>query len=757
MDTTTRSQEQFVFHLTGREYGTELEPLDGLALRPALLAGLRDLADRRYDFPVVLVEDGARDGSIRSLSGLVDDLLRELAPRGVEGERLRRQVLRLEREIRARAAQGLTGHLSATWSEVNAEATADADERAVLAHAGEALKVDGEILDCDEAMPARLVRHQWCAVEARKARRFHAHAGALAVKLSDILRAAFVHSEAGRRAESLRASVGGPDQEVFDFAVMSRLLPRVAPVEELPDTRRERIERALSVLRSQRFFAPPEGRPASDGVVHLGFAFDDCASAMAAFRERRGAMAELVKATAIAELEADGRYDEAAHDPVFAAFEASSLGPADLAGFPGYLVCIPPGGTDATENATLMEILASGLPIKVLAQTDEVLEASPGGDGHLVFGARGAQLASAAVGLDDVFVLQSSSSHLYRVRARIHDGMAYPGPALFSVFSASRTASPLPAYLVAAAAMEARAFPSFSCDPAAGSDWASRFAMDDNPQPSLDWPVEDFDYADEALQRVREPLAFTLADFAASDRRYAGYFARVPRSQWNADMIPVERWLALASGERASKVPYVLVVDDADVLHRLLVDARMMEASARCRERWRRLQELGGIHDPYAERLLARERAAWEGRLAALERPGDDGPAGAGQTPPQVPAQATAAASGPAEPPPPVAPSPGAAAAGDGAETALPERDPDEPSIETIRCSSCNECTLINDRLFAYNANKQAYIADLRAGTFRDLVEAAENCQLSIIHPGKPWDPNEPGLDELLTRAAPFA
>jgi hypothetical protein len=58
--------------------------------------------------------------------------------------------------------------------------------------------------------------------------------------------------------------------------------------------------------------------------------------------------------------------------------------------------------------------------------------------------------------------------------------------------------------------------------------------------------------------------------------------------------------------------------------------------------------------------------------------------------------------------------------------------------------------------MFAYNDNKQAYIADVRAGTYRQLVEAAEACQVAIIHPGKPLDPSEPGLDELLERAKPF-
>ena len=52
--------------------------------------------------------------------------------------------------------------------------------------------------------------------------------------------------------------------------------------------------------------------------------------------------------------------------------------------------------------------------------------------------------------------------------------------------------------------------------------------------------------------------------------------------------------------------------------------------------------------------------------------------------------------------------------------------------------------------MFAYNENKQAELIDVAAGTYRQLVEAAESCQLSIIHPGKPINPDEPGLDELL-------
>ena len=81
---------------------------------------------------------------------------------------------------------------------------------------------------------------------------------------------------------------------------------------------------------------------------------------------------------------------------------------------------------------------------------------------------------------------------------------------------------------------------------------------------------------------------------------------------------------------------------------------------------------------------------------------------------------------------------------------------PGEAWIETPRCTSCNACTNRNSRMFKYNENRQAFIADLQAGTYRDLVEAAEACKLAIIHPGAPWDSNEPDLEALLERAKIF-
>jgi hypothetical protein len=291
--------------------------------------------------------------------------------------------------------------------------------------------------------------------------------------------------------------------------------------------------------------------------------------------------------------------------------------------------------------------------------------------------------------------------------------------------------------------MQSRAFPAYSYDPSAGSDWASRFSVEQNPQTDRDWTAERLVYEDELQQRVAESIAFTFVDFVACDPRYARHFARVGREAWNERMAPVAECLGGESPSPADKVPYLLMTDCNDVLQRVIVDDRLMLAAERCRERWHLLQEFGGIRNPRAEQLLAREKKAWEEQkqreLELLKLEPRSGPAIPAAV--AVPAAPVAGATQ-AEPAP--------------AESAQEEKSSDEPYIETPRCTSCDECTQLNNRMFAYDANKQAYIADLAAGTYRQLVEAAESCQVSIIHPGKPRNPNESGLDELLERAAPF-
>jgi len=518
--------------------------------------------------------------------------------------------------------------------------------------------------------------------------------------------------------------VGTSDEDRFDFEAWSRILGETSRGSSLSESRRLRIHDIMSTLESQRFFVLP-------GVVeeeahrspHYAFVFDNCKSAVDAFRERIPEMVALIKAIAIAELEIENRYRESKHDAFFKRFDESSLVPEDLARFPSYLVCIREKDCCTQEKALIIEVLSAGLPMKVMVQTEDILTELMRAEGKCALGTGSRQLASMAVALGDTYVLQSASSSLYQVRDRIREGLTHPGPTLFNVFSGSEETVPhLPPYFRAAAATQSRAFPTFSYDPNAAESWAPRFHLEDNPQPELDWPVESFGYQDSDQQRVSEDLAFSFVDFAAADQRCAGHLARVPRSDWNEGMVPVWKYLELSEEEARAKVPYVLTVDADDVLHRLVVDHVLIRAARRCLEKWRSLQELGGIHDSRAQQLLERGRAAWERELE--ERSEELAP----QTPKTV------------EPP----------------AVEEPERDADEPYVDQSRCTTCHECTQLNPRMFVYDEDEQAYIADPDAGSYRELVEAAEACQVCIIHPGKPRNPQEPGLPELIERAKPF-
>jgi ferredoxin len=729
-------QELVAFHLTGKRAGTGLEAIDELGLRPALFSGYRDLTQLRYDFPLVLVRSASADRNcVQSLSGIIDGVTHEIA-KGDDGDRLTQHALRLEQKIRSAVAAGESGSLLEMWDKAAGRLTANGDEllRDSLKRARAALKVDGEVFDCGKATSAQMFRHMWAVVQQAKARRMREDIGKLIQKLSDILRVEFAYSRAGLSEESLKASVGTAYAEVFDFGAMSRILSRTSADSTLPAGRHRRIEQLLNVLRSQRFFNVSHGNDGSDsGVEPYAFMFNDCSGALAAYRERLPRAIELARAIAMAELEIDSQYNEARHDALFAEFGEDGLDPKDLARFPDYLVCISDAHLHGAESDKLMDIFSAGLPMKVLVQTDDLYEESAlGGDAHLAFGMHSKQLANMAIGLNDVYVLQASGSHLYQFRERILKGFSYAGPALFSVFSGeSGNAGGLPSYLTAAAAMESRAFPAYTYDPSAGGNWAARFYLNANSQVDLDWPVQRFAYEDENNQRVEGDLSFTLIDFIASDRRFARHFALVPRAKWNANMIPADHFVRHDAKGMPDKVPSILMVDRDNLLQKVIVDDKLIRAALRCRDAWHSLQELGGIHNSYAERLLARERQAWEESH---------------QQEAAVAQQQTQAA-----PASPVA-APSAAVTAD----TEPAPSPDEAFIETPRCTTCNECTNINSKMFAYNENKQAYIADLAAGTYSQLVLAAESCPVAIIHPGKPLNPNEPGLEDLLARAEAF-
>lgn len=700
-------QNQLAFHLTGRLSSGALEPVEGRGLLPAALAPYRDIAALRHDYPLVLTPGAPA----RSLSGLFDAALAG-AGQGEAAERLRGHARRIERALRRLAADGAAETLAAAWDQAAGQLlNADPDMRDSLDRLRLALPQDGALAGCDRTLPGRLLEHAWSERQLARSEQLRATIAALAAGLEDILKADFALSAEGRSAEKLRAAIGPGLAGSFDFDAMAGLLARAAPAGGLDEARRRRIEWLLMVLRTQRFL-PLAGNRA----IPYAFVFDNCASALQAWRERQAEAAELARAIAMARLEVAGEYSEARHDAVFAALGdgLAARQAAEIA--PDYLVRIAEQDLTPDRAAVILEVLGAGLPFKVLVQTDDLL----GGGGQMAaLGLRVRPIVATALGLADVYVLQAGASQLFGQLGRVQAGLAHGGPALFSVYSGAGAATaPVAPYLVSAAAVESRAFPAFVFDPGAGPDRASRFSLDATPQAGRDWPLHALGWEDAAHQRQGETAAFTLADFLALDRRAAPHLARVAPEAWNGHLVPVAEAAAWSQPDPEGRVPCLLMADAEAGLHKVLADDLLLREVRRCLERWHALQELGAINNAPAARHVA--------------APPPD---------PEPPSVATPAAETVA----PVA-----------VAVAEPEPAPDMPYIETARCSSCNECIRLNDRMFGYDANRQARIIDATAGSYRQLVEAAESCQVSVIHPGKPRDANEAGLEALLQRAAPF-
>jgi pyruvate-ferredoxin/flavodoxin oxidoreductase len=301
-------------------------------------------------------------------------------------------------------------------------------------------------------------------------------------------------------------------------------------------------------------------------------------------------------------------------------------------------------------------------------------------------------------------------------------------------------------------------------------------------------------------------LPLTIADWAATEGRFRKHFKPLDQSQWNEDAVPFHEYLDLSAADRQGKTAYIVTVDRDKHLARLAVSNEIVLLAEERQQLWSQLRELAGLVPSASvrdrlvseveadyERKLAGVRAEYEAKLAELPKVvarrmadvllrGGAGksvvdllssmpaaspvpsavnrvtvaPIVAAATNGKSSALATSAASA-ISAAAAVAVRPASAPALAGASAAVEEDLAIDPYIDSARCTSCNECTNLNGRLFAYNDAKQAAVRDAAAGTFQQLVVAAERCPVGIIHPGTPRNPKEKDLAKWLKRAEPFA
>jgi ferredoxin len=781
------------FHLFGRRPPGSGDSPTASPPVPALLDSYRDLTRIRHDYPVCLNGSGP-ETAVRPLTQVVDELIDGIEEEGDAGEQLKRTIYRLEATVRTLAelddGAKLSELLDRAAQELMATSTLTGEKKDSLnenvSSARRVLDADGEVLNCERETPGRIFKTLVTLHWREHCAKWRDELESLIYGLEGILGADFNRSDESRRPEHLRDSLGTPGDDV-DVQAMSTILSSGRHESPLSGTRRERVQSALSVLRRVE---PVFRATHDDGDTSAPFRVDtvvaDCAEASELLESRIRTMVDFFRSVRIAQLEVANLYREKVHDAFFEAFDRLNLTEDELSLCPPLLVELKSSALSSADIGALLELLGTLNPIKILLQLDDLCQSGDGSITPFVRVRPIARTANMAMALGHAYVMQAPVSRVHLLHSGFLEGFRYDGPALFSVYAGGgETVSSLSDYHVAASAAESRVLPIFRFDPGKGPTMAERINVVENPQFELDWPRESFRYKDtDGEEVVNLELAFTPADFLYCDPRFSGHFWLVPEDKWHDSMMPLGDYLDLSDNNAATRVPYIVVVDGIGQPRRVVVTRSVVTAVVQCASFWRGLQETGGIDNSFVANALAEEkvRLAEEKRqeVEAIEKnyvaqldqdigeltreivqrianqliAGGDVGLGVRMTqsvapPPSAPSQAVA--------------EPQTEAAAEATIESAIEEDEDEVAvsfddayIDTPLCTSCNECTDLNRQLFAYNENKQAVIKDATAGPFSDLVLAAEKCPVKIIHPGKPKNPDEPGIADWIERAAPF-
>jgi pyruvate-ferredoxin/flavodoxin oxidoreductase len=555
-------------------------------------------------------------------------------------------------------------------------------------------------------------------------------------------------------------------------------------------------------------------------VNHL---FQDSPSvAIGLFEGSMRKMAAGFAAVRRARLLLEDAYDEARDEPVLAALDWKGFTDDEIALCPPILAVGGDGAMLDIGFQNLSRLLASGKPVRVVVLDTQVYSNTGGqactsgytgqvsdmaGYGAAQHGKTEArkELALIAMAHRGAYVLQSSQANPSHLLQGVLKGLRAKGPAVFNLYTPCPVEHGLAdeaAPRAARMALESRAFPLLVYDPSKGPAFSDAISLEGNPALEDPWPTYDLDHVGDDGKPARLTLPFTIADWAATEGRFAPHFRPLPKGAWTDDAVPFHEYVALAPAEREGKTPFLHALGEDERLARIAVSKEIAALADERLAFWSQLKQLAGLEVSEAaraaaladatadfERRLAALRAEHEARVAeirerlpqavarrmaeGLSRLAKDDPAVAraiarlpgagaanGRTAPPPPPRAPAAPSPappPAPPPAPKTPAPApAAVAAAATATATADALAREAYVESERCTSCNECVNVNRKMFAYGDKKRAYVKDARAGTFQQLVLAAERCPVGIIHPGTPLDPKEKDLAKWVKRAERF-
>lgn len=792
------------FHLTGHGPTFPEEPLLGMPLMPAIFRDLMARDETWSELPILLpASDVTPDESFEaSLPLWLSGALGQPAGAGESAAILVRQQPRLvrvaERILEERAGRvPLRQLIDEALTRLTAELELSSAARSALDVECERLRgavpADVDALGLGEHGLPLLYLAMLDADRRPHRESFLGEVSRLVARLEELLQLDDSHSESGNAPDKLKSQIGGTGAEFVDLGQLSERLPTNHGSRRLEPGRRTRIERTVACLRAflddderpERIALYPAGLDPALGearcrsIAHA----DPLRASIGLFDGVATDWVETLRAVRIARLEVDSRYDEATHDPVLDRFGWQGFSHDEMRLLPTVVVFESGRRLRGPGLASLSELIRSGRPVQVVvAENDSEVEP---GETWSDLASYHPGLGYLAIAHREPFVLQSTLSRPGHLIAGLRRMVGQLAPAV-AVVAVPSWSGPVPPWMQLSAMLHGRISPCFLFDPAGGESWAERFELSDNPQPEAIWPVHPLSFVDDQSgEQQQRDAAFTFAHAVALDPNYRDHFRTVPSDAWTEEQQELVEYLAAPPQERAGRLPFLWAVDAVGRLSRAVVTRELAFACLDRSRAWRNLQELGGTDNEYARRADRRAREAMQVEADEARRALEAGHAeeletvrreAAGEAMERLTRVlmdvdglpvAAAPGSAPAPSPPVAAPAPvgdGPPATGEPAPAEQPaEADEDddavgfnEPYIDSMLCTTCNECTNLNGKLFIYNDNRQAEIGDPEAGTFEQLVKAAVKCPARCIHPGAPRDGDATATSEMIARAKPF-
>ncbi len=483
--------------------------------------------------------------------------------------------------------------------------------------------------------------------------------------------------------------------------------------------------------------------------------------AMGLFEGHMVKMAEGFKAIRTAELEIKGKYDKSEHDSFFAHFDWHQFSEEE------YLLC-PPLVTLSSEGTSfnsglqsLSSCLMSGLPIKVL-----VLDNQPSEN----VGSLRKELGLITMAHRTTYVHQSSLSNSTHCLAGFIDGLNYRGPALWSIYASSQPENGMAnnsLTLQSRIAVESRAYPLMTFDPRLGKSWEECISLLGNPDIDQDWITYSLDYTDEYGNKFSMDVPLTYADWALTESTFAQHFKAVSANANSNNMVLLTEYLEMDSHGQANNIPFIWAAHpQSNQLLKVVVSEAIVKTTQEQKDFWHTLKGLSGDSrveiDTQAIADQAKAEMAQTITEGLMSMVGGDASA-LTRILSEVPAVSAKSSMSPEtkekpkieeQKPKPVEKPKAEPVAKKTDEKIKTAHEP--VWIETPDCTTCDECVDIAPSIFQYNEEKKAIVIDPTKGTFEDIVRSAEKCTAIIIHPGTPWNLDEPNLEQLIKRAEKF-